>query len=1528
MPEVGTDRAPREGGLHSTTHVDGDEDPAFHREVRSSPSASTVDDWGRRGDPTASDGRDETASAETHVQRGPPEMDISFPPVHLIKPRGQPAVMTSKVAELQKARTGSRPTPRGAAAARAARPPTLPPLENVLPEDLHLRNTELGLAVARALQPARVTTYASGEAPSTHMEKQAKEWKARAASAAARRAVRVLQEKNQNADTPADPSNTAPGSAASDAMPKPRASEEGFSGSVVQHPGLVLAGTQPSLAPRLSQVSISQASLSSRGGAPAVVRKPSDRHISTDTRNPKPPVWEPDDPVPPSPPPPMWRRALRVMGWRRSTRAAEWRSSSYVPPVIDLAPGGGHGAYRSVPASTYVGAPSLPLHAAHGFTRVPARASVGWSDSLDGRSGDGVTRPARRSTLGWATGAIDSARGRGRRSTPRSSGVFAALARASETLYAAVFPRRSRIVSDQTPDGVSGGTRRNPRSSGVGWADPYRLDRRAGVDNMAYVRGGESRALRPRSRPGREPLHVREARDEAVRSNRLLADELMELESKPPGDRDHDAFGPRSTRVATPTIAQPVAAPGDPAQAEVGIRFSSMVGTAVAASRGGAAKRSAVWSRWSLGLKKSMIPGERSGLTPLNPLTAPESANGGGTMGDPVPALHAAKETRKAAEAVMMGSPWGEIGLGGGPVTGTSRQRRPPPPMTSSNSIVRGMREIHAMPGEIIVKPFASSAAVSPSTITAAAASRSPACGRSSIFTGGAAAISSIFGKRRLKTSASVTVPGSTLYVIEQGEVEVRAAEYRPHQKGIPSQGNDGDGVEGSRLIATLSRGSMFGDHVILAQLYSLPRSTLIVVPKQGVPVILWAMAPGAFETLAPALMRRRRRLEEALAAVQILSDKYLTPPERAFIADRLRREDFMPGQTLTRQGDPAQTMYVVESGRALGHARRKGHNVRLVGNFGRNAYFGELALTRAVNWSATVTARDVTRMLVLDRSTFHGVLRAKTRMGVEEYADNLMASRENDLARLRAKDPAVLARARALASTEAKGGEGTHGRNGGTESPLGVNLDMLDSVVGGVGHGFGSHGTQGAYGRLQKGEEEEDDEEEEETAGVEGSGEGTEESKAGAARKYLIGRPPEEPNLVRWLVNALLRTPPFTAVGRPVGQEAEAAVRAMRVRYLDIGEVWCFQGEPRAAAAVVFSGHLQVISNIDPGELVGAHVGEEGEEEDVTMAHTAPGSVPMPLGQLLRITKLSKQWRKRAEMERLTKFGASATTGGLREGGGELGSSPEHPGGVPSLLHTVDPGEVAGVSALLYPGSRSDATTVAAAPTVVWELTVDAFAAVAGKCLADKRTRFRPLVEACPMLARLTPAQVGRVVDLLEESSFAPGEPITQQGAPAPRLSGSTRVGALGVVGVEAGRGEVPGGPQDSTSGHVTGKPDGAFILERGVAVCAVVAPGSTEPIIRRVYRSSDLFGEVALLRGTTRTASVYAARAAAVTGTTSESAPTRVAMDRPGMPVTCAVLTLPALNQLGFLRRVLTEAAEEEGYQHQGGAVAVLGR
>jgi hypothetical protein len=175
----------------------------------------------------------------------------------------------------------------------------------------------------------------------------------------------------------------------------------------------------------------------------------------------------------------------------------------------------------------------LPLHAAHGFTRVAPRASVGWGEEPDG--GRGGSWGGGGWGGGSRGGAADAGAGERSRRLSTGSGVFTRLARMSGALYAMFSSRASysRTLGSSRAGGShrrggGGGDAsaaydanipreememaglhhsRGPRSSGVGWSDPYRLGLRAAVNTAAHIRGagGDVRLLRPKSRPGKEP---------------------------------------------------------------------------------------------------------------------------------------------------------------------------------------------------------------------------------------------------------------------------------------------------------------------------------------------------------------------------------------------------------------------------------------------------------------------------------------------------------------------------------------------------------------------------------------------------------------------------------------------------------------------------------------------------------------------------------------------------------------------------------------------------------------------------------------------------------------------------------------------------------------------------------------------------------------------------------------------------------------------------------------------------------------
>jgi putative ABC transport system ATP-binding protein len=95
-----------------------------------------------------------------------------------------------------------------------------------------------------------------------------------------------------------------------------------------------------------------------------------------------------------------------------------------------------------------------------------------------------------------------------------------------------------------------------------------------------------------------------------------------------------------------------------------------------------------------------------------------------------------------------------------------------------------------------------------------------------------------------------------------------------------------------------------------------------------------------------------------------------------ARVAEKVYVERFTPGTIVVRQGDEANTFYVIKSGR-LEVEIDDGHGSRSVRFMGEGDFFGEIALVKGGVRTATVTAREPTELLSLRKEAFHEVLDA-----------------------------------------------------------------------------------------------------------------------------------------------------------------------------------------------------------------------------------------------------------------------------------------------------------------------------------------------------------------------------------------------------------------------------------------------------------------------------------------------------------------------------------------------------------------------
>jgi CRP/FNR family transcriptional regulator, cyclic AMP receptor protein len=115
---------------------------------------------------------------------------------------------------------------------------------------------------------------------------------------------------------------------------------------------------------------------------------------------------------------------------------------------------------------------------------------------------------------------------------------------------------------------------------------------------------------------------------------------------------------------------------------------------------------------------------------------------------------------------------------------------------------------------------------------------------------------------------------------------------------------------------------------------------------------------------------------EELLARVPLFKD--LSRRELAWLDDACRERDYAPGEVLVRQGGGGVGLLIVVEGNAR-ITRRPEHATEAepeIGRLGPGAVWGESALLEDAPGTATITAMEPTRAVVLPVWDFHATLR------------------------------------------------------------------------------------------------------------------------------------------------------------------------------------------------------------------------------------------------------------------------------------------------------------------------------------------------------------------------------------------------------------------------------------------------------------------------------------------------------------------------------------------------------------------------
>jgi len=178
----------------------------------------------------------------------------------------------------------------------------------------------------------------------------------------------------------------------------------------------------------------------------------------------------------------------------------------------------------------------------------------------------------------------------------------------------------------------------------------------------------------------------------------------------------------------------------------------------------------------------------------------------------------------------------------------------------------------------------------------------------------------------------------------------------------------------------------------------------------------------------SPDELRRRFQILERVAIFFTLPDNILHA-----IARRLAPASAAKGSVIVHQGDPGDTMFIVESGRCEVYVEESPGHTITIALMGPDDFFGEMALISEETRTASVRALEDCRLLTLDRKTLYETVPADSDALIE--LTKLVEQRKDTL-------PNLIARARMVAPEQAASTVAVYSPKGGSgRTTIAVNL-------------------------------------------------------------------------------------------------------------------------------------------------------------------------------------------------------------------------------------------------------------------------------------------------------------------------------------------------------------------------------------------------------------------------------------------------------------------------------------------------------
>lgn len=207
--------------------------------------------------------------------------------------------------------------------------------------------------------------------------------------------------------------------------------------------------------------------------------------------------------------------------------------------------------------------------------------------------------------------------------------------------------------------------------------------------------------------------------------------------------------------------------------------------------------------------------------------------------------------------------------------------------------------------------------------------------------------------------------PGDAFYTIYQGNAEV----FRERSNGHRT------------LLASLSAGDSFGE---MALIKDEPRAATV---KARSALICLVLRKKFFKEFVESCMEDKNQITQLIQWTTLLKNMPMfadLPAEAmARVILEMSERQAQKGEAIIHEGDAAEEFYILRSGGAVVWKDYGKPTARQIATLGAGSYFGEIALFEDSPRTATVTAQELSQILVMPKQAFFNILRSSIFSGI-----------------------------------------------------------------------------------------------------------------------------------------------------------------------------------------------------------------------------------------------------------------------------------------------------------------------------------------------------------------------------------------------------------------------------------------------------------------------------------------------------------------------------------------------------------------